>query len=263
MELNDIRIFMALYYNKSISITADKLNYTQSNISTRLMKLEKEFDTTFFIRTKSGLEVLPAAERFMEYAMQIDMLSNKLYHEFSTKNYNVNIASTQLLSRLYFPLLYQNNNSFQLHTSAVKKLARGFENKIYDIIITHTKIDFGREIFCYSKSELLCWAQDKKTNSPAKPNISLIVSRDKNCPLRNASFQHLASKNLTMPVIEVDTLDLMLSLLHSVNSIALLPHKIIDNESNLAKSMEFDPTSLTVYVYCNNEEEFMLIKNLI
>lgn len=45
MELNDIRIFIELYRNKSISKTADKLNYTQSNISTRLMKLEKEFNT--------------------------------------------------------------------------------------------------------------------------------------------------------------------------------------------------------------------------
>ncbi len=263
MELNDIRIFMALYYNKSISITADKLNYTQSNISTRLMKLEKEFNTIFFIRSKSGLEILPAAERFMEYAMQIDLILNNLYHEFSTKNYNVSIASTQLLSRLYFPLLYQNNNSFQLHTSAVKKLARGLENKIYDIIITHTKIDFEREIFCYSKSELLCWAQDKKIKNLANPNLSLIVSRDRGCPLRNASFRFLASINLAMPVIEVDTLDLMLSLLHSVNSIALLPKKIIDNESNLAKSTEFNPTSLTVYFYSNNKDELQLIQNII
>lgn len=66
-----------------------------------------------------------------------------------------------------------------------------------------------------------------------------------------------------MPVIKVDTLDLMLSLLHSVNSIALLPQKIIDNESNLTKFTEFDPTSLTVYFYCNNEGEYQLIKNLI
>lgn len=263
MELNDIRIFMALYNNKSISITADKLNYTQSNISTRLMKLEKEFDTKFFIRSKSGLEVLPAAERFMKYATQIDMLSNNLYHEFNTKKYTVNIASTQLLSRLYFPLLYQNNNTFQLYTSSLKKLARGLENKIYDIIITHTKIDFDGEVLCYSKSEQLCWAQDKRIKSLAQPDLSLIVSRDKGCPLRNASFQFLASTDQAMPVIEVDTLDLMLSLLHSVNCIALLPQKIIDTESNLVKSTEFNPTSLTVYFYCNHEDKLRLIKNLI
>jgi DNA-binding transcriptional LysR family regulator len=199
----------------------------------------------------------------MKYAMQIDMLSNRLYHEFSTKNYNVNIASTQLLSRLYFPLLYQNNNSFQLHTSTEKKLARGLENKIYDIIITHTRIDFDREVLCYSKSEQLCWARDKRIKNLEEPNLSLIVSRDKSCPLRNASFQFLASIDHAMPVIEVDTLDLMLSLLRSVNSIALLPQKIIDYESNLGKFTEYSPTSLTVYFYCNNEDEFQLIKDLI
>lgn len=138
MELNDIRIFIELYHSKSISKTAEKLNYTQSNISTRLMKLEKEFNSVFFTRSKSGLEILPAGERFMEYATQIDRISNDLYLEFSTRKYDVNIASTQLLSRLYFPLLYQNNNSFHLYTLPVKKLARGLENKIYDIVITHT-----------------------------------------------------------------------------------------------------------------------------
>ncbi len=48
MEINDIAIFMALYRNRSITKTAELLHYTQSNVSTRLMKLEKEFHVLFF-----------------------------------------------------------------------------------------------------------------------------------------------------------------------------------------------------------------------
>ena len=71
MELNDIKIFIEIYNNKSISKTAEKLNYSQSNISTRLMKLEKEFHIPFFIRSKKGLEILPSAERLFKYCLKI------------------------------------------------------------------------------------------------------------------------------------------------------------------------------------------------
>lgn len=262
MELNDIRIFIELYRNKSISKTADKLCYTQSNISTRLMKLEKEFNTVFFIRTKSGLEILPAGERFMDYAMQIDRITSNLYHEFRSRKRDVNIASTQLLSRLYFPLLYQSNNSFHLYTSPLKKLARGLENKTYDIVITHTRIDFEKEILSHTKSEPLSWAQAKKSRHNTDVNPSVIVSRDRDCPLRNATFKYLASISAGMPVIEVDTLDLMLSLLRSVDSIALLPQKLINNDNELTEYTAFDAESLLVYFYCYNTDEYMLIKEL-
>lgn len=85
MELNDLRIFMELYQNRSISKTSEKLSYTQSNISTRLMKLEQEFNTVLFLRTKSGLEVLPSTERFYAHAKAIIDEVNKLYHDFSNK----------------------------------------------------------------------------------------------------------------------------------------------------------------------------------
>ena len=262
MELNDIRIYIELYNNKSITKTAEKLNYTQSNISTRLMKLENEFNEVFFTRTKSGLEILPPAERFMSYALQIDQISNDLYDEFCVGNKETNIASTQLLSRLYFPLLYKCNTSSHLHTTSTKKLSRGFENKIFDIIITHAKANFEKDVICYEKSEVLCWAQSKQFANGDGETTSIIVSRDKGCPLRKASFAALTCEKSNMPVIEVDTLDLMLSLLRSINSVALLPQKIMNSENDMVEFSEFSPTSLNVFFYCNSKEHCMLLENL-
>ncbi len=50
MKLNNIKFF------------AELLHYTQSNVSSRLMKLEKEFQGTFFLLTRSGLEILSDVE---------------------------------------------------------------------------------------------------------------------------------------------------------------------------------------------------------
>ncbi|BCJ98794.1 LysR family transcriptional regulator [Anaerocolumna chitinilytica] len=262
MELNDIRIFIELFQSKSVSRTAQNLNYTQSNVSARLMKLEKEFHSVFFVRTKTGLQPLPSAERFMKYAIQIDNQIKDLQEEFNIDNYEIDIASTQLLSRLYFPFLYQNTNVFRLHTSSVKELITGFDNQLFDIIITHTKINAAKEFLQLSRTEELVWVQfENRINSPEKP--SLIINRDKDCPLRKASLQTIESYAPDMNVIEVDTLDLMLSLLHSINSIALLPKIMTDKENGLTEFRDFPPEPLTTHIYCSNNKNFLLIRDIL
>jgi DNA-binding transcriptional LysR family regulator len=105
MELNDLKIFIELYQNRSISKTAEKLSYTQSNISTRLIKLEQEFNTQLFVRTKSGLELSKDTERFYIHAKKIETSLQNLYQEFSMPSQEITVGSTQLLSR-FFTHLY-------------------------------------------------------------------------------------------------------------------------------------------------------------
>ncbi len=81
MELNDIKIFIELYHNRSISRTAEKLNYTQSNVSTRLMKLERVSYTTIF---RANRTPIPSdTERFYHYAINIQNSLDELYQEFT------------------------------------------------------------------------------------------------------------------------------------------------------------------------------------
>lgn len=260
MELNDIKIFLELYQNRSISKTAEKLHYTQSNISTRLMKLEQEFNTPLFIRTKSGLQLQKDTERFYIHAKKMEAALQDLYQEFSMPIHEINTGSTQLLSRLYFPALYLQNHVFSLHTANSKKLCRDFTSHMYDLIITHTTLDADADMLCYEKTENLSWASSANFMKPGNSVITVVINRDKSCPLRKLSLDALKLASSDCPVIEVDTLDIMITLLCSSNCIALLPQKIISDDKRLAACNLLPPDLLHVYLYCNANIDTDMIK---
>ncbi len=253
MELNDIKIFIELYKNRSISKTAEKLNYTQSNVSTRLMKLEKEFNTTLFLRTRYGLEMLPSTEQFYTYAKAIEESVNRLYDGFSVSKQQINIGSTQLLSKLYFPTLYGQKELFNLHTTTVNKLSRHFVNQIFDVIITHTKLDSIKNIIKYHKTENLLWTSSVPLKNNVSKAINIIINRDKHCPLRALTIDTIHSLQLNVSFVEVDTLDLMLSLIYTSNCIALLPQKLVEEDTRLKELEQLPPLSLDTYLYFHPE----------
>ncbi|MDW2796107.1 LysR family transcriptional regulator [Clostridium boliviensis] len=262
MELNDITIFMELYRNRSITKTAEFLHYTQSNVSTRLMRLEKEFHGTFFLRTRSGLELLPDGERFFQYVSMADQALKNLYQEFQVKNTEIHIGSTQLLSRLYFPGLYEKNSQYTMHTDSVKKLSRNFSSHIYDAIITHMEQTPEQGIFQIQNSESLLWAASSTLDAIPEEVLPVIVSRDKLCPLRHLTLQLFNQERKEKSLIEVDTLDLMISLLSATRTIALLPEELIKGEKQLKALPFLSPVTLPVYGYCRSETEAEVIKRL-
>lgn len=50
MDLQALKIFKSVAELGSISQAAQKLNYAQSNITTRIQQLETSFETTLFFR---------------------------------------------------------------------------------------------------------------------------------------------------------------------------------------------------------------------
>lgn len=259
MELNDLKIFIELYNNHSVSKTAEKLNYTQSNISTRLMKLEQEFNTQLFIRTKYGLQLLPDTERFYFRAKKVVDSLQDLYQEFSLTSQQLSVGSTQLLSRLFFPGLYLQNNMFSLHTTSSNKLCRDFSNHIFDMILTHTKLESSSNAIRFEKTENLLWASSANFTKEDNKIINLVINRDKLCPLRKLSLEAMHSLNSKFAIIEVDTLDLMLSLVTTSNCIALLPQKLIEKDMGLITSDLLPPSLLEVYLYCYQDIDIKIL----
>src|SRR5690625_4207351 len=85
MNLKDLKIFVTVAEEKNISKTAEKLNYVQSNISSRIQNLEKKFATKLFYRNKDGMILTSNDEVLKDYANKILSVSEEMEDRKSTR----------------------------------------------------------------------------------------------------------------------------------------------------------------------------------
>lgn len=76
MELTDLKIFLAVAEEGSVSAAARKLDYVQSNVTTRLRKLESELGTPLFHRQPRGVVLSEKGIVFRGYVRQIVQLAD-------------------------------------------------------------------------------------------------------------------------------------------------------------------------------------------
>ena len=78
MELQTLRFFRTVAEEGSYSAAAEKLNYAQSNLSSRIIQLEKECGAPLFHRHKSGVTLTERGSLLLDYAVRILDLSHEM-----------------------------------------------------------------------------------------------------------------------------------------------------------------------------------------
>jgi len=71
MELLALRTFKAVVEQGGIAAASRELHTVQSNVTTRIQRLEEELETRLFIRQGRGLQVTPAGRVLYDYAEKI------------------------------------------------------------------------------------------------------------------------------------------------------------------------------------------------
>jgi hypothetical protein len=132
---------------------------------------------------------------------------------------------------------------------------------MFDLILTHTKLDASPNVICFEKTEDLSWASSITFSNPVNDEINIVINRDKHCPLRNLSIEATQSLCSGYRLVEVDTLDLMLSLLQTSNCIALLPQRLIDNNIGFIPYNMLSPSRLNVFLYCYSNFDKKILNN--
>jgi DNA-binding transcriptional LysR family regulator len=74
MHSTDLEFFMAVNQASSIAGAASKLNTVQSNVTSRIKRLENELGVALFERHSRGVKLTPAGEQLLPFAIEIGQL---------------------------------------------------------------------------------------------------------------------------------------------------------------------------------------------
>lgn len=257
MEIQDMRIFTVVARLESISKTAEHLNYVQSHISKRIMKLEEELGCKLLIRSNKGITLSQKGETFLSYCHRVLYITDEMEEEFEIVKPIITIGMSQVVSKTYAHSLYI-DPKYKVYVQSIKDLISIYNQSLLDILISNQELpcDGLQQIY----HEKLAWAGGIEDQQPILQN-PVVVSRSRDCPYRKATNKYLREHASleTQHIIEVDTLDALLSVLESGEANAILPIRLIRENSHLAIKDDYQLPDVNIYVYshskslCNDE----------
>lgn len=91
--------FMAVVERKTVQDAAKKIGLTQTGVTQRIRALEKELQTTLFIRSRTGMKLTIEGESLQRYCQSAVELEGQLVFESTQKEINLTISGPSSLMR--------------------------------------------------------------------------------------------------------------------------------------------------------------------
>lgn len=81
MDIDQAKTFLAIAAHGSFLKAANRLHVTQSTVSARILKLERDLRATLFVRNRSGASLTPAGRRFVPHAKTLVLTVEQARHD--------------------------------------------------------------------------------------------------------------------------------------------------------------------------------------
>ncbi|WP_028608628.1 LysR family transcriptional regulator [Paenibacillus harenae] len=239
MELTDLKIFMAIIQEGSITRAAEKLEYVQSNITMRVRKMESELGVQLFHRTPKGVLPTEKGRVFSQYAADIllkveEVIMSIQEPEYPSGPLAIGVVETVASTAPFIRAL----SDFQKkHPEVALSLVTGTSPQNYEKVLNRKldgafftgEFDLAPLKVAHEIREevLLLTNADGKAAPSDVANAAWIVF-PRGCPLRAASEDWLHSQGVSsVNMIEVSTLDTMLNCVRAGIGYTLLTESVI------------------------------------
>lgn len=245
MESNDLKIFQAVAYEKSISKAAARLGYVQSNITLRIQTLEKELGTTLLLRNNKGVTLTDSGKKLLTYAEEIIRLMDEAEKVLKSENSDntLIIGATHTISASIVPewlnrysRLYPEvklSLKTEIHSNLMEQLIRGeLEGVFTNVLFKHNNI---KTVRVYVEELVILTSMDiKKADNIFE--FPIIVNSNKDCPYRNILEKWVTINNGNVDrIIEFDSLEGIIKCVESGMGISILPNNLVKDNNRLYK----------------------------
>ncbi|WP_238884039.1 LysR family transcriptional regulator [Clostridium sp. YIM B02551] len=242
MEINDLKIFKIVAYEKSISKAAIKMGYVQSNVTLRIKALEKELETELLIRHNKGISLTDDGKRLLEYAEQIIRLIDEAKSEFkenSSNNY-LKIGATQVIAASIAPKWLKKYSEdypdviLSLKTdkqiNLEEQIIRGeLDGAFTNVKPKHESIN---EAFTFVEDiAIISSVENKATEGLLEKPI--IINSNIDCPYRSILEKWVNINKGIQRIIEVDSLEAIIKFVEDDMGISLLPKNLIKGNDKI------------------------------
>lgn len=236
MDLDALKAFRYIVELGTISQAADQLNYSQSNVTMKLAKLENELQTKLVRRHNRGCEVTDKGQELYEHALQIFMLIDKAQNAMQQQHApkgTLQIGSIETTAAIHLPnLLMHYHESYpdvllNVCTQPTATLIEQVLNYQLDGAFISGPLEHSLlRKHVVAKEELVYIYARKK--EPLLENVTILVFRA-GCSYRFQLEKYLRDQHIkTYQIMEMGSLEAILGCVQAGLGVTLLPKSVFD-----------------------------------
>lgn len=241
MELSDLRIFLAVAREQSITRAAQALDRVPSNVSTRIQQLEAGLGTALFERPGKRMVLSPAGKTLAGYASQLLDLAEQARQALATQGpggiLRLGAMESSAASRLPEPLARLHARwpalTLQLRTGTSGFLADAVRSHALDCaIVAHPHARLAADVSAlghdlegdYLHSETLLLLRPCGTSQPRT-----LATFARGCAYRERAEQYLREQGENLAqwqILELGSYHAILACVMAGSAVAVLPRSV-------------------------------------
>ncbi|WP_372370870.1 LysR family transcriptional regulator [Candidatus Uabimicrobium sp. HlEnr_7] len=237
MEITDLQIFLQVADSGSISQAAKELHYVQSNITSRIKKLEQQLQTKLFFRHNRGIKLAPAGELLEPYARRIIQLSEQAIIHLKSQDKPqgiLKIAAIESVAMIFLPPILINFHKehkgirLNLQSGRTEDLIQRVLRYELDGAFVHTTWQQPSLNTIPIADENLVMVTHKSVEKLNHETLTTVITFYEGCVYRSHLQNWIYKEGLPQPqIMEFNSIDGILSCIDAGMGFSLLPKTLL------------------------------------
>lgn len=241
MNIDDLKAFKKVCEVKSFTRAAEEMNFVQSNITAKIKRLEKHYQTQLIYRDKKAITATPAGQALLDYINQILTLVEAADAELIDNPYSeLHIGSIETIAATHLPNVLeqfrQTNKKAKLKittASTAQLLSKIKLREIEGAFISGAVNDETIEAVPLYNEQMVVITQKGYGDPVIENKGQAIIVFGEGCFYRSYFEKWLNHHQITIDsLMTLNTLDGIVGCVQAGLGIAMLPQSVIANLDN-------------------------------